>query len=172
MITRLRGTAWHEPCPVLHPFWWVCLPIIASHSIWWSGKGIPVIASHTNREVDMQLVSCCIDRNGCSPVVPTVDTWTVKATKVCQLSAIRPAEGSVSQGKPTFAAPMVSCTVFLETCAVERVLDVLCVLRRTLIPRPCAEESASRPYPEPENLEYTPHPISRWMSWISTLFRS
>jgi len=161
MITRLRGTAWHEPCPVLHPFWWVCLPIIASHSIWWSGKGIPVIASQTNREVDMQLVSCCIDRNGCRPVVPTVETWTVKATKVCQLSASRPAEGSVSQGKPIFTAPMARCTVFLETRSrtvsrrslyftTYRSFTIVCRIR-------------TGPHPEPENPDCIPHPLCRRM---------
>lgn len=87
----------------------------------------------------MQLVSCCIDRNGCSPVVPTVETWTVKATKVCQLSAFRPAEGSVLQGKPIFTAPMARCTTFLVTCAVAQHLDVLCILRHTLVSRSCAE---------------------------------
>jgi len=93
----------------------------------------------------MQLVSCCIDRNECSPVVPTVETWKVRATKVCQLSAFRPAEGSVSQGKPIFTAPMARCTIFLETRAVAQHLEVLCILRHTLVPRSCAEEYALGP---------------------------
>lgn len=69
----------------------------------------------------MQLVSCCIDRNRCSPVVPTVETWTVKATKVCQLSALRPAEGSVSQAKRFFTAPMARCTIFLRHAQPQRI---------------------------------------------------
>lgn len=89
----------------------------------------------------MQLVSCCIDRKGCSPVVPTVETWTAKATKVCQLSAFRPAEDSVSQGKQIFTAPIARCTIFLETHAGAQHLDILCILRHTLIPRSCAEHA-------------------------------
>ena len=144
MITRLRGTAWHEPCPVLHPFWWVCLPIIASHSIWWSGKGIPVIASHTNRVVDMQLVSCCIDRNDAVLSYPLWKRgrWRLQKCVSCLHLGLRKAVSHRVNGSSPHR--WHAAQYFLRR-AVAQHLYGLCILRHTLVPRSCAEEYALGP---------------------------